>query len=166
MSDALAIRPLDPFPAAAIEALAVESAREGFRYVRRLLDEHASGEVRFDGAGEVLLGVFDGDGLIAIGGVTRDPYGGEAGTGRVRHVYVHPAHRRGGVGARLLAALEAHARGHFHALVLRTDTDAAARFYEALGYRALAAGGTATHRRDLHPSPPAPSTAPAGANPI
>ena len=143
------IRVLDPLPAAAVNALAVESTREGFRFVRRLLDEHAAGEVRFDQPGEVLLGVYDGEELVAIGGVTRDPYGGDASVGRVRHVYVRPSHRRGGIGARLVAALEERARGHFAALVLRTDTEAAARFYEALGYVPLAPGGTATHRREL-----------------
>ncbi len=145
----MTIHPLDPLPIRAIATLAEESMREGFRFVRRLLDEHASGQVRFDGPGEVLLGVFDGDELVAVGGVTRDPYGGDATVGRVRHVYVHPSHRRRGVGAGLIAALEAHARGHFTALVLRTDTEAAARFYEALGYAPLPPGGTATHRREL-----------------
>jgi|GEM_PF-191915 len=158
MSDPLDIRVLDPFPAAAVEALARESAREGFRFVRRLVDEHAAGDVRFDGPGEVLLGVFEGDELVAIGGITRDPYGGDANVGRVRHVYVRAAHRRRGIGEALVRALEAHARAHFAALVLRTDTDAAARFYAALGWRTLAAGGTATHGRDLGPAgEPSPS---------
>ncbi|HEU4557113.1 MAG TPA: GNAT family N-acetyltransferase [Longimicrobium sp.] len=147
----MTIHPLDPLPTRAIEPLADESMREGFRFVRRLLDEHASGQVRFDGLGEVLLGVFDGDELLAIGGVTRDSYGGDATVGRVRHVYVRPSHRGRGVGARLIGALEEHARRHFTALVLRTDTDAAARFYETLGYAPLPPGGTATHRRDLAP---------------
>jgi GNAT superfamily N-acetyltransferase len=89
--------------------------------------------------------------LIAVGGITRDPYGEDASAGRIRHVYVHPAHRRGGVGAALIAALEAHARGHFAALVLRTDTERAATFYANLGYRPLPPGGTATHRRELSP---------------
>jgi len=142
MSDPLDIRVLDPFPAAAVESLARESTREGFRFVRRLVDEQASGEARFDRPGEVLLGVFNGEELVAIGGVTRDPYGGDASVGRLRHVYVRAAHRRRGVGQALIRALEAHAREHFAALVLRTDTGAAARFYAALGYRALAAGGT------------------------
>jgi GNAT superfamily N-acetyltransferase len=165
MSDPPDIRVLDPFPAAAVEALAQESTREGFRFVRRLVDEHASGQVRFDGPGEVLLGVFAGAELVAVGGVTRDPYGGEANVGRVRHVYVRPDRRRRGVGERLLAALEAHARGHFTALVLRTDTTAAAGFYAALGYRALPPGGTATHRRELGPPSPPASSPPPESNP-
>lgn len=160
MDDPLDIRILDPFPAAAVEALVRESTREGFRFARRLVEERASGRVGFDAPGEVLLGVFAGAELVAVGGVTRDPYGGEAGVGRVRHVYVRPVHRRRGVGQALVAELEARARGHFTALVLRTDTEAAAQFYTALGYRPLAPGGTATHRRDLDPPSPASSPQP------
>jgi GNAT superfamily N-acetyltransferase len=145
------IQPLDPLPADLLTPLVDEGAREGFRFPRRLVEEHASGEVRFDGAGEVLLGVFDGDELVAVGGVTRDPYGDADDVGRVRHVYVRAAHRRRGIGAMLMRALEAHARRHFSTLTLRTDTEAAARFYAALGFDALAPGGTATHRRELGP---------------
>jgi len=143
------IRPLDPPPIDALNPLVDEGTREGFRFPRRLMDEHISRKARFDGAGEVLLGVFEGDELVAVGGVTRDPYGDAVDVGRIRHVYVRAAYRRRGVGERLMAALEAHAREHFAALVLRTDTEAAARFYAALGYRALAAGGTTTHRREF-----------------
>ena len=143
------IRPLDPFPIDMLKPLVDEGEREGFRFPRRLVDEHASGRVRFDGAGEVLLGVFDGDELVAVGGVTRDPHGDADDVGRIRHVYVRAAHRRRGVGERLMAALEAYARGHFSALTLRTDTEAASRFYAALGYESLPPGGPATHRRAL-----------------
>lgn len=143
------IRVLAPLPLAALEPLVEESAREGHRFLHRLVDAHASGETRFDGPGEVLLGVYEGPELVAVGGVSRDPYGGDADVGRLRHLYVKASHRRSGVGRRLVAALEAHARGHFRALVLRTESEAAARFYAVLGYRALPPGGTATHRRDL-----------------
>ena len=146
------ILPLDPLPIDALKPLVDEGTREGFRFLRRLVDEHASGQVRFDAAGEVLLGVFEGDELVAVGGVTRDPYADSDDVGRVRHVYVRAAHRGRGVGTLLVRALEERARGRFSALTLRTDTEAAARFYAALGYRALAAGGTATHRRELGPA--------------
>jgi GNAT superfamily N-acetyltransferase len=146
------IRPLHPLPIDTLKPLVDEGTREGFRFLRRLVDEHAAGQVRFDAAGEVLLGAFEGDELVAVGGVTRDPYGGDDGVGRVRHVYVRRAHRRRGVGERLVAALEAHAREHFSALVLRTDTEAAAAFYAALGFHPLPPGGTATHRRALGPA--------------
>ena len=143
------IRVLQPLPLSLLHPLVEESTREGYRFLRRLESEYEAGELRFDGPGEVLLGVFDGRDLVAVGGVSRDPYEGAAGTGRIRHVYVRATHRRRGVGRELVAALEAHARGRFSSLVLRTDTEAAARFYSRLGYQALPPGGTATHRRDL-----------------
>jgi GNAT superfamily N-acetyltransferase len=142
-------RPLLPPPWDALAPLIAESETEGFRFLLPLRADYDAGRVRFDGPGEALLGVYAGDELIAIGGLTIDPYVGDPRTGRVRRVYVRPAHRRRGVGGRLLAALEAAARPHFDVLLLRTDTAAAARFYERLGYAPLAPGGTATHRRVL-----------------
>jgi hypothetical protein len=49
----------------------------------------------------------------------------------------------------LVTTLEQVAGQTYRALVLRTDTPAAARFYEALGYTRLPSGNTATHRREL-----------------
>ena len=141
------IQPCTALPRAALEPLVTESAAEGFRFLRRLVAEYEAGRVCFDQPGERLLIVYADGELIALGGVTVDPYAGDPGTGRIRHVYVRRAFRRRGVGRQLIAALEAHARAHFTTLVLRTDTEAAARFYETLGYERLPPGGTATHRR-------------------
>ena len=146
MIELRAIRQLAP---TAIAPLLAASAAEGFRFVARLADAWASGAERYDAPGTVLLGAYDGERLVAVGGLTPDPYGGEPGVGRVRHVYVLPEARRQGVGRRLVRALEAEAAGHYRELVLRTDTDHAARFYAALGYTPLGPGGTATHRRRL-----------------
>ena len=145
------IRRLLPPPWDALAPLVAESEAEGFRLLRRLRDDYRAGQARFDGPGEVLLGLYDGAALVAVGGLTRDPYSAEPRLGRVRHVYVRRSHRRRGVGRRLMAALEAGAPAAFDALVLRTDTAAAARFYEALGYARLALPGSATHRRALRP---------------
>ncbi|HEX5724646.1 MAG TPA: GNAT family N-acetyltransferase [Longimicrobiaceae bacterium] len=142
----LAVRPLAPPPWAEIEPLIAESAGEGFRFLARLRDEHRSGAVRFDGPGEVLLGVYAGDSLVALGGLTADPYASDGRTGRIRHVYVARAFRRRGAGRLLLDALVAAARGRFAALTLRTDTDAAARFYESLGFEPVDRHGTHSHR--------------------
>jgi GNAT superfamily N-acetyltransferase len=133
----------------ALAPLVAASAGEGFRFLERLCREWMAGEARFDGPGEVLLGAYRGPALVAVGGVTRDPYGGDPDVGRLRHLYVAPEARRQGTGASLVRALEDAARPHFRALVLRTDTAQAARFYEALGYQRLPTGGTATHRREL-----------------
>src|SRR4051812_8180651 len=102
------IRALKSLPIALFRPLVEESTREGYRFLQRLEGEYEAGRLRFDGAGEVLLGVFDGPGLVAVGGVSRDPYGGAADTGRIRHVYVRATHRRRSVGRQLIAALEAH----------------------------------------------------------
>ena len=143
------IRELHSLPRTALAPLVAESEREGFQFLRRLVDDYDAGRVRFDGPGETLLGAYRGSELIAVGGVTVDPYSADSAVGRIRHVYVRRSERRAGVGRHLLAALEAHARGHFRALVLRTDAAAATRFYVALGYAPLPPGGTATHRREL-----------------
>jgi GNAT superfamily N-acetyltransferase len=149
----VAIRPLAvPSPALLAPLLAASEA-EGFGFLRRLAREWESGGGRFDGPGEVLLGICDGPAWLAVGGLTADPYSPEAGLGRLRHIYVRADVRRSGLGRMLVEALEAHARPRFRALVLRTDTESAARFYETLGYRRLPPDGTATHRRDLAPFP-------------
>jgi ribosomal protein S18 acetylase RimI-like enzyme len=62
---------------------------------------------------------------------------------------VRPDSRRRGIGRRLVQTLEQAAQQTYRALVLRTDTPTAARFYETLGYTPLPPGGTATHRRLL-----------------
>lgn len=143
------IQPLAAPAPAFLAPLVVASEAEGFRFLRRLVREWEIGAGRFAGPGEILLGVVDGPAWVAIGGLTADPYSTEDGLGRLRHVYVRPDARRSGVGRMLVEALEARARPQFAALALRTDSEPAARFYEALGYRRLPPGGTATHRRDL-----------------
>lgn len=132
-----------------IEPLIRESEREGFRFLARLRREYEAGTTRFDRAGEVLLGVESGPALAALGGLTLDPYGADPRSGRLRHLYVSPAHRRQGIGRLLVAALVEAARPHFDVLTLRTDTEAAARFYEALGFAPVAGAEHHTHRLAL-----------------
>lgn len=129
-----------------------ESEREGFGFLLRLRREFLDGGNRFDAPGEALLGCWRGAELVAVGGLNRDPYSAEPRVGRLRHLYVGAAHRRGGVGRVLVAALAEAARPHFDVLRLRTDTEAAARFYEALGFSAVLSPH-ATHLRVIGDSP-------------
>lgn len=147
--DRYEVRPLGAPPWPGLDVLVGASAGEGFRFLRRLREEYERGENRFDGDGEVLLGVFRGAELVAVGGLNRDPYGGRPAAGRVRHVYVLPSHRRAGVGRALVQALAARALPWFDELVLRTDTAAAARFYQALGFVPDSRVTGATHRLAL-----------------
>jgi GNAT superfamily N-acetyltransferase len=143
------IRPLPPSSWGDVERLVEASVEEGFRFLVRLREEHTSGVNRFGGEGEVLLGVFRGGELVAVGGLNRNPYGGRPRAGRVRHVYVLPSARRTGVGRALVRELVGRAGGWFDELVLRTDTVEAARFYEAIGFRPEDEIEGATHRLPL-----------------
>jgi GNAT superfamily N-acetyltransferase len=141
-------RALLPPPWPALEPLIEESQREGFRFLVRLRTEFEDGGNRFDAPGECLLGCDVGSVLVAVGGLNRDPYAAEARVGRLRHLYVSQAHRHRGVGRALVERLVALARPHFDVLQLRTDTAAAARFYERLGFTRSALPH-ATHQRVL-----------------
>lgn len=142
----LTIRPLRAGDLRALGPLLAASQEEGFRFLPRLVDGYRSGENRFEAEGEVLLGCCRGAEILGLGGLNRDPYGGDPRTGRIRHLYVLPSERRRGIGRLLVQRLVARARGHFDALVLRTDTRAAAAFYEALGFAPDPHTTHATHR--------------------
>lgn len=131
---------------AAIEVLAREAESEGFRFVTRFLADVAARRTSFDGVDDFFLGAFDEQRLLALGGVTADPYLDDAATGRVRHVYVRRSARRQGVGGELVRALEARAWLRYRRLRLRAENPSAARFYEQLGYTATDEPN-ATHTR-------------------
>ena len=127
------------------EGLAVASEREGFEFVRRLEREWHSGANRFDRRGEVLLGAFRAGTLVAIGGMNLDPYLSDPAVGRVRHVFVAPEHRSGGVGSALVRAILAASLPHFRRIRLRTANSRSNPFYERLGFEKLPGDPTATH---------------------
>ena len=142
---------LDPIQ---IKPLMEASQREGFRFLTRLCEEWASGTNRFEQPGEALFGVSDGGGLLGVGGINHQ----NESTGRLRRFYILPSHRRRGLGHRLLHHILSHAAEHFRWVVLRTDTDAADRFYRACGFTRIQDSGHATHRIELvRAEPGAPS---------
>ena len=140
---------IETLPTDALAPLLAASIDEGFHFVERLVREWQEGKECFNRPGELLLAAYQGTNIIAIGGLTADPYSDEPAIGRLRHIYVRPDARRRGIGRRLVQLLEQAAQRTYRALVLRTDTPIAARFYEGLGYTPLSPGGTATHRREL-----------------
>jgi GNAT superfamily N-acetyltransferase len=125
--------------------LVAESLEDGYDFLDTLVDELRSGANRFDRPGEMLLGAFDGAALVAVGGVTHDPYTEEPGIGRIRRVYVLRAFRGFGVGSLLVRALMVRASAHFHIVTLRTDSERAARFYTKLGFSSSSGRDAVTH---------------------
>jgi GNAT superfamily N-acetyltransferase len=131
-------------PLEGLDDLIREASAEGFTFLERLQEDWADGTNRFSGEGEAFYAVFDQEQLVAVGGLSCDPFVDEPGTGRLRRIYVRAAWRRQGVGAALVGAMLADARKHFRTVRLRADNAAAARLYEKFGFQPVA-NGSATH---------------------
>ena len=120
----------------------VDANGEG-TFLFRLRDEWLSGALRFERDGEVLLGAFEGDALIGVGGLSLDPLAPAPDLARLRHLYVMKAHRGQGIGRRLVGRLLELARPRF--AIVRLRTRAAGRLYESFGFVPSAREGE-THR--------------------
>jgi GNAT superfamily N-acetyltransferase len=142
---ALMVERLHDLTSDGIAELLSESERAGLRMVRRLVDDGESGANRFDRPGEVLLGARIDGRLAGVCGLNVDPYAGSESTGRVRHLYVLAAFRRRGVGRQLVLRVIEAAHARFDDLRLRTNEPAAARLYEALGFRPCPSSSDSTH---------------------
>ncbi|MDY0832010.1 GNAT family N-acetyltransferase [Pseudomonas sp. AN3A02] len=127
--------------------LEAEAIAEGFRFLTRLIAEWKSGANRFDRPGECLLGVFNNGQLIAIGGLSYDPYAGTE-VGRLRRVYVAQASRGCHVGKALVSQLLKHAAQQFGVVRLSTDTQEGAAFYLRCGFEPVQ-DKHATHAKSL-----------------
>jgi GNAT superfamily N-acetyltransferase len=139
-------------PVPGMEQLQAEALQEGFLFIERLWEEWQNGKNRFAAPGEKLYGCWDDAGLVAIGGLSQDPFDGLRGVGRIRRVYVRPAWRNRGIGEALLHTLVESARTSFTALHLRTDNPTAARLYERIGFSRILALH-ATHVLDFGQTP-------------
>lgn len=143
--DEIAVVRLERLPADRLAELVAESEAEGLRFVRRLVSDWEAGANRFDRPGEALFAALAGTRVLGVCGLNVDPYAEGPGVGRVRRLYVLADFRRRGIGGRLAREVIAAARGHFGPLRLRTDDAAAARFYEALGFRPCTGVPECTH---------------------
>ena len=132
-----------------IAELLIESEASGYRFLRRVNDEWASGANRFTQPGEALLGAEIGGRLVGICGLNVDPYLTDPRVGRVRNVYVLAAYRGRGIGRRLVEQAISMARGHFDRLRLRGEEAGPARLYESLGFRRCSGVPNCTHVLDL-----------------
>jgi GNAT superfamily N-acetyltransferase len=117
-----------------LETLRIESAREGFGFLDRLVADWTRGTNTFSRPGEGLLGAYADGQLVGIGGLNADPYLPGTDVGRIRHVYVQGVWRHQGVGRALIDCLVREAGGLFSELRLRTVTADAAAFYVRCGF--------------------------------
>lgn len=143
------IERLTEVPPGLFDLLVAESESAGYRLVRRLADEWASGENRFDRPGEVLFAAWVDGHLIGACGLNIDPYTKAASVGRVRHLYVLAAYRRLGVGGQLVGRVVDAARGRFGRLRLSTQNPEAAQLYERMGFTRSAGAPDHTHFLEL-----------------
>jgi GNAT superfamily N-acetyltransferase len=118
-----------------IDHLVEESLSQGFRFVERLLREYCSGLNCFNQSGELLITASVRGSVVGVGGLNRDPYFKDPQVGRLRHLYVASRWRRCGVGGLLVTQLIHEANQHYQLLTLRTDTQAADKFYQKLGFK-------------------------------
>ena len=93
----ITIHPIQ-LPVPCMEQLRAEAREERFLFIERLWKEWQNGKNRFAAPGEKLYGCMDQATLVAIGGLTQDPFDGRRGIGRIRRVYVRSAWRNQGMG--------------------------------------------------------------------
>lgn len=146
---ACVVRRVAASPPALLGELLAASESEGYAFVRRVVDEWASGEHRFAGPGESLLGAFLDGRLVGIAGLMRDPRLADPAVGRLRNVYVLPEARGLGVGEALTRTAMAIAATHFARVRLRSASPRVARLYERVGFRPIAGDPQATHVFEL-----------------
>ncbi|SHE15330.1 ADP-ribose pyrophosphatase [Chlamydia abortus] len=142
---------LDP---ESLSSLVKCSQEEGFRHLVRLVKEYEQGENTFSRQGEALFAAIRGEQIVGVCGLNQDPYSQDK-TGRVRRLYVLPEFRRSGIGRKLTEEVIKEAAKHYKRLVLRTDNEAAAKFYEALGFIQTNRIEGSTHVKRLTPNHPA-----------
>jgi len=133
-------------PVAGMDELILESEQGGHRFVARFVRKWLSGEARFDGPGEQLLGICNDEKLIAFAGLHADHYLGDPSVGRLRHLYVSKDFRRHGLGERLVQQLLDCAR-NFEFIRLRAGTPEASKFYDQIGWTRIDENDATHHWR-------------------
>lgn len=133
------IRIIDDLPEG-FDALLADAAAEGVRNMALLADDWASGDQRFQGDGEALLGALLAGTLVGVGGLSVEPDTIEPAL-RVRRFYVRPDFRRQGVARTLASALIQEGLDQVDLLTVNAAASpAAAPFWKAQGFSPDAAG--------------------------
>nr|WP_243864879.1 GNAT family N-acetyltransferase [Paenibacillus castaneae] len=110
-----------------------ESAGEGFRHIKRLVNDFESGVNKFDKDGEALFIAYQGNDVVGVCGLNQD-LNVRKEVGRVRRLYVSQRVRRFGIGRMLMDSVIEEARKNYKMLVLKTDNPIADTFYRSIGF--------------------------------
>ncbi|SIQ66061.1 Acetyltransferase (GNAT) domain-containing protein [Bacillus cereus] len=130
--------------------LVQESKDEGFNFLIKLISDYENKINIFNKTGECLYGIFQGEKLIGIGGLNKDPYTENNRIGRMRRFYIAKEYRRKGVGKLLLVRILSEAKKYFNIVVLHTDTEQGDKFYTSSGFVKGIKYVGASHYLNLH----------------
>ncbi|WP_062105593.1 GNAT family N-acetyltransferase [Bacillus niameyensis] len=129
-----------------LDFLIEDSLSEGYKFIKRLVDEYRAGSNKFDKNGESLYVAKIDSEIIGIVGLNIDPYVSSPEVGRVRHLYVLRQYRGNGVGKKLLNTVMDEARQHFRTLRLSTtDNPVAENLYIECGFSKVEGIHKASH---------------------
>ncbi|UOQ85762.1 GNAT family N-acetyltransferase [Gracilibacillus salinarum] len=118
-----------------LDLLIDDSLAEGYKFIKRLVDEYTLEKNKFDKNGEALYVAKINKEVIGIGGLNIDPYLNLSDVGRVRHLYVLRKHRGTGIGKKLLNTIIDEAKDSFRSIRLSsTDNPAAVNLYKECGF--------------------------------
>jgi ribosomal protein S18 acetylase RimI-like enzyme len=130
----LEIQRIRSLPTQEFTEILAESKAAGFRAIDRLVTDWETGVNRFDRPGEALFIARQGDRILGVCGLNRDPYINSSQIGRVRRLYVMQDNRRQGIGRTLVHQMIEVAKLSFDRLHVRTTNPIAAQFYQSLGF--------------------------------
>lgn len=136
------VRPAAPLMPSVLRELDVEARASGIQNVSVLIDRWVGGSERFDGTGESLLVAVDPalNCVVGVGGLSRCP--DVEGALRVRRFYVGEQWRRRGIARTLARQLVTDGLRHTNVLTCNAGaSDAAAPFWEAMGFEPVDAPG-------------------------
>jgi GNAT superfamily N-acetyltransferase len=124
--------------------LRAAAEHEGYGFVRRL-GERWDGARYLDDALATVWGAVDGDAVIAIGAQTHDEYDPSPLHRRIRHFYVRPDWRRGGVGRAVAMKLIEDAHALAPLLHLRATHALSTAFWDRVGFERVLGREDRTH---------------------
>jgi ribosomal protein S18 acetylase RimI-like enzyme len=139
------IEPIRELQEDTLKHLLFASEAEGFKFVRRVIDQWRSRANRFDDPGEWLVTARVEGAVVGICGLMLDPYVQATGVGRLRNLYVLPEFRRAGIGEALCREVVRLAAARFRTLRLRAGTPQASRLYDRLGFTPVRGVADCTH---------------------